>query len=267
MNEDSSELTTPRPGGKGKNIVAIASGKGGVGKTWLSITLAHAMARIDKRILLFDGDLGLANLDIQLGLMAKTDLGAVFAGRSSLAQAITFYEEGGFDVIAGRSGSGALANMSGNRLQSLLDELTLAAANYDCVILDLGAGIENTVRRLAYAADRIVVVVTDEPTSLTDGYAFIKLAHNERPEATIEVVTNMMASAEEGEKTYNTIKKACEGFLKYTPRHLGSVRRDGSVRTAIRQQKPLLATAPESEAADDIQAIARTIRREIASST
>lgn len=243
------------------NIIAVASGKGGVGKTWFSITLAHALAMVDRRVLLFDGDLGLANLDIQLGLMNKNDLGGVLAGRISLAQAVGYCEDGGFDVIAGRSGSGALANLAGNRLQTLLDELALLAANYDYVILDLGAGVESTVRRLAYAADQIIVVVTDEPTSLTDGYAFIKIAHNERPETEIKVVTNMVNSTTEGERTYNTLNKACQGFLKYSPEHLGIIRRDDKVRGAIRAQQSLLNRSPDSVAAEDIKQIARIIRR------
>lgn len=264
MNEDAPQKPTSAARTKGQNIIAVASGKGGVGKTWFSITLAHALAKTGKRVLLFDGDLGLANLDIQLGLTVKNDLGNVLAGRVSLAQAVTIYEEGNFDVIAGRSGSGGLANLAGNRLQSLLDELALIAANYDYVVLDLGAGIESTVKRLAYSADKIIVVVTDEPTSLTDGYAFIKITHNERPEANIKVVTNMMSSTTEGDRTYNTLNKACVGFLKYSPEHLGSIRRDKKVRAAIRAQTALLNRSPESEAAEDVQDIARLIRRDSA---
>lgn len=267
MNEEPVQKPASAARTKGRNIIAVASGKGGVGKTWFSITLAHAIARTDRRVLLFDGDLGLANLDIQLGLMAKNDLGAVLAGRASLAQAVTFYEEGGFDVIAGRSGSGALANLAANRLQALLDELTLLAANYDYVILDLGAGVESTVRRLAYAAGQIIVVVTDEPTSLTDGYAFIKIAHSERPDANIQIVTNMMGSDAEGERTYNTLNKACQGFLKFTPPHLGSVRRDEKVRNSIRAQEAILNKYDESAAGEDVKQIARLLRRDNARGT
>lgn len=260
------DAATQKPGSaartKGRNIIAVASGKGGVGKTWFSITLSHAMANSGRRVLLFDGDLGLANLDVQLGMMAKVDLGAVLAGRASLAQAVTLYEEGGFDVIAGRSGSGALANLAANRLQMLLDELTQLAASYDYVIIDLGAGIDSTVRRLAYAAGRIVVLVTDEPTSLTDGYAFIKVTHNERPDAVIGVVTNQMSSTNEGERTYNTLNKACQGFLKFSPPHLGSIRRDDNVKKAIRAQSSIVTRHPSSDATEDVKQIARLLRRE-----
>jgi flagellar biosynthesis protein FlhG len=247
----------PRPAqrAKGRNVIAVASGKGGVGKTWFSITLAHSLARAQQRTLLFDGDIGLANVDIQLGLMPKTDLGSVVAGRLTLNQATVNYPEGGFDIIAGRSGSGTLANIPLSRLQLLGDDLNLLACAYDRVVLDLGAGVERTVRALANNAGTILVVTTDEPTSLTDAYAFIKVTHLERPGADMRVVVNMANSTREGERIYNTLLKACEGFLKMSPPLAGVIRRDLKVREAIRNQTPLLTRSPNSEAATDVEAI------------
>ena len=117
------------------------AGKGGVGKTWFSITLAHALAQSGQKTLLFDGDLGLANIDIQLGLMPTHDLGSVIAGKITLNQAICHYDDGNFDIIAGRSGSGSLANVPISRLQLINDDLRLLAGGYDRVIVDLGAGV------------------------------------------------------------------------------------------------------------------------------
>ncbi len=241
---------------RGKNMVAVASGKGGVGKTWLAITLAHALANRDIRTLLFDGDLGLANLDIQLGLMPKHDLGGVIAGRLTLNQAVQAFEDGGFDIIAGRSGSGGLANIPVSRLQLLGDDLMLLAVGYDRIILDLGAGVERTVRQLTHDVGACIVVATDEPTSLTDAYAFIKVTHMERPGTNIRIVVNMANSTREGERTYSTLLKACEGFLKITPPLLGIIRRDDKVRDAIRSQTSLLTRHPNSQAAADVEAIA-----------
>ncbi len=246
----------PRPTAKGRNMIAIASGKGGVGKTWLAITLAHALARKGVRTLLFDGDLGLANLDIQLGLMPKHDLGGVIAGHLTLNQAVIAFEDGGFDIIAGRSGSGGLANMPASRLQILSDDLILLAANYDKVIIDLGGGVERTVRQLTHSVGTCLVVATDEPTSLTDAYAFIKITHMERSDIDIRIVVNMVRSNREGERTYNTLLKACEGFLKTSPPLLGVIRRDTKVREAIRSQTSILTRFPNSEAAGDVEAIA-----------
>ncbi|MDA8230793.1 MAG: MinD/ParA family protein [Magnetospirillum sp.] len=255
-------LAPPAPQrAKSRNLVAVASGKGGVGKTWFAITLSHSIARAGKRTLLFDGDLGLANVDIQLGLMPKTDLGSVVAGRLTLNQAVVRYAEGGFDVIAGRSGSGTLANIPLSRLQILGDDLALLASAYDRVVLDLGAGVEKTVRLLAQNAGTVLVVTTDEPTALTDAYAFIKVTHMERPGTDMRVVVNMANSTREGERIYNTLLKACEGFLKISPPLAGVIRRDLKVRDAIRNQTPILTRSPNSEAAADIEALAERLMK------
>jgi flagellar biosynthesis protein FlhG len=240
-------------------MVAIASGKGGVGKTWLAITLTHALAQQKLRTLLFDGDLGLANLDIQLGLMPKHDLGSVIAGRLTLNQAVLTYEEGNFDIIAGRSGSGGLANVPVSRLQILGDDLNLLAAAYDKVIIDLGAGVERTVRQLTQSVGTCLVVATDEPTSLTDAYAFIKVTHMERPGADIRIIINMANSTREGERTHNTLLKACEGFLKISPPLIGVIRRDNKVRESIKSQSSILTRFPNTEAATDVEKIAERL--------
>ena len=141
-----------------RNIIAVASGKGGVGKTWFSITLAHALALAKKKALLFDGDLGLANVDVQLGCTPRRDLASVVSGEVTMAQAVTPHACG-FDIIAGRSGSGSLASLPANRLLELRAELGSFAQNYDWVVLDLGAGIERTVRILT-GRSRVCLVVT-----------------------------------------------------------------------------------------------------------
>jgi flagellar biosynthesis protein FlhG len=263
MNPESDKLTAPVTRNRGSNMFAIASGKGGVGKTWFSITLAHALSKKGQRVLLFDGDLGLANLDIQLGLMPKQDLSNVISGRLTLNQVIVDFPEAGFDIIAGRSGSGGLANIASSRLQMVGDDLALLSANYDTVLMDLGAGIERTVRQLAHNAKTCIVLLTDEPTSLTDAYAFIKIMHADRPEIEIKIVTNVVNSTREGERTYNTLLKACQGFLKISPQLLGVIRRDTRVREAIRSQTPLLTRFPNCEAAHDVERIAENLLNNI----
>ena len=256
---DPSLVPSPSQRAKSRNILAIASGKGGVGKTWFSITLAHALANRGYQTLLFDGDLGLANLDIQLGLMPQQDLSSVITGRLTLNQVVIKYADGGFDVIAGRSGSGSLANVTASRIQRISDDLALLARRYDNVLIDLGAGVERTVRQLVHNASTCIVVLTDEPTSLTDAYAFIKVIHTERPEIDVQVVTNIVNSTREGERTYNTLLKACQGFLKISPQLLGIIRRDSKVPEAIRSQVPLLTRFPNTEAAADAEKIAQIL--------
>jgi flagellar biosynthesis protein FlhG len=240
-----------------RNILAVASGKGGVGKTWFSITLAHALARQGRRVLLFDGDLGLANVDVQLGITPRRDLGMVLSGQLPLAEAAQSYKDGGFHILAGRSGSGGLATIPIVRLVELREELEALAQNYDDVVLDLGAGIERPVRILTGAARTCLVVATDEPTSITDAYAFIKVTASERLLDDIRIVVNMAGSSREGERTYLTLRRACNEFLKLDPPLAGVVRRDDKVKESIRRQTSLVTRHPNSEAAQDVDAVVK----------
>jgi flagellar biosynthesis protein FlhG len=244
---------------RGHNIVAVASGKGGVGKTWFSISLAHALSKQGKRVLLFDGDLGLANVDVQLGLMPKRDLNDVIRGRLSLDKVVQRYDEGGFDIVAGRSGQASLSALPTQRLLMLRDQLMDLSHEYDAVVIDLGAGVDRTVRLMAASATRTMLVVTDEPTSLTDAYAFIKLGAAAGMSKNISIVINQATSVLEGEKTYKTILKACENFLRLSPPMAGMVRHDPKVKECIRNQTPLLIRSPNCEAAGDIEKIARNV--------
>ena len=241
-----------------RNIIAVASGKGGVGKTWLSITLTHALTRIGNRSLLFDGDLGLANVDVQLGVTPQRDLGSVIAGQITLAQATTKHDAG-FDIIAGRSGSGNLATLPASRLMSLRGELQEVAQQYDWAVLDLGAGIERTVRVLAGQSRVCLVVTTDEPTAITDAYAFIKVSALEHLADNIQIVVNMAANHREGERTYQTLARACREFLKLEPKLAGVVRRDDHVKDSIRRQTALLVRHPACDAAADVEALAQRL--------
>ena len=235
-------------------MTAIASGKGGGGKTWFAVTLAHALADQHHRVLLFDGDLGLANVDIQLGITPAHDLGAVLAGRVTLEEAAMPIDGAGFAVLAGRSGSGALAALPEAALANVL--AGLPALPYDHVLLDLGAGLDAATRRMAAGADTLLVLVTDEPTSLTDAYAVIKLNAADAPHADVRIVVNLAASPAAGQRTYATLARACARFLGRTPRLAGIVRRDPRVTEAIRHQTPLLTRHPNTQAASDVRQIA-----------
>ncbi len=260
LNPNATPSEQPQSGLKIPRIIAVASGKGGVGKTWFSITLSHALSTLRKRVLLFDADLGLANADIQLGLMPEKDISHVISQNTPLEKIVTHYDVGKFDVIAGRSGSGQLASLPASRLTQLRSELNdLATKNYDHVIIDLGAGIERSVRAVSMDCDAYLVVCTDEPTSLTDAYTFVKVTLAEKPDTDFRIVCNQAQSKLEGEKTFNTLLKACKGFLKYSPQLAGVVRRDRRVSESIRHQTPILIRYPNSEAAVDVMAIARQL--------
>jgi flagellar biosynthesis protein FlhG len=240
-------------------IIAVASGKGGVGKTWFAITLAHALARRGRRVLLFDADLGLANVDIQLGLTPKQDLGGVVAGHATLADATLHHADGGFDIVVGRSGSGALSSIEPVALERVLIALGQQASRYDAILLDLGAGLDRSVRRMSAWADTLLVVATDEPTSLTDAYAVLKLHAADRQDGDARVVVNLAATRAAGERTFATLQRACTTFLGRSPQLAGVIRRDDRVRDAIRRQTLLLIRHPTSPAATDVEATAASL--------
>lgn len=248
---------------RGKNVIAVASGKGGVGKTFFSISLAHAISKQGKKVLLFDGDLGLANVDVQLGLMPKRDLNDVIRGRLSLEKIIQKHPDTGFDIIAGRSGQASLSALPSQRLAMLRDQLLEVAEKYDAVVVDLGAGVDRTVRMMSASATKTLLVTTDEPTSLTDAYAFIKLGNAAGMSKNVSIVVNQAPSRVEGEKTYKTILKACENFLRLTPPMAGIIGHDPRVKEAIRAQTPLLTRSPNTNAAEDIEKIAEYAIKEL----
>lgn len=241
------------------NMITIASGKGGVGKTWLSISLATALARDGRSVLLFDGDLGLANVDVQLGLVPEQDLGDLLAGRTSLSEAVTRYDAGGFDVLAGKSGSGALSSMRREKVDLLRQHLHIAAEHYDHVLLDMAAGVDAANMQIGTHEGLTLVVLTGEPTSLTDAYAFMKLRRMRDPGADLRVVVNNAPDAESADKAFAAISKACNTFLQFRPPLLGSVLTDPHVREAIRHQSDIFSRFPQCEAARQVTTIARTI--------
>lgn len=251
-------------------IVKIASGKGGVGKTVLAATLAHSFAFRGARTLLVDCDLGLANVDVQLGIAPEHDLASVIAGGIELDRAVTRVADnagpgdaprGGFDVIAGSSGTGALGALSRTELARLRQAIALISGHYDRVIVDLAAGIDPAVTMFTSLPGPLLVVVTDEPTSLTDAYAFIKLAvmAEDRETPDIRLLVNMADTPEAGRKTYEALSRACANFLGMTPKLAGIVPRDTAVRDAIRHQTPLFARNPKAPAGSAISRIAAAL--------
>jgi flagellar biosynthesis protein FlhG len=237
-------------------LIAIASGKGGVGKTCLSIGLAQALAEAGRAVSLVDGDLGLANVDVQLGLNPRADLAGVLSGRVAAAEAMIAHPAG-FSVLAGRSGDGRLAALGGEGLGALLGLLRRLSG--DDVLLDLGAGLGPVQRGLAAAADLLLVIATEEPTSLTDAYAVLKLHRRDAPVGKAGLVVNMASGAAQARRVHATLDAACRGFLGAGVALLGTVRRDPRVPAAIRAQQPLLTRYPGSPAADDLRALAAAL--------
>ena len=258
-------------------LTAIASGKGGTGKTFLATTLAQALSREGERVLLFDGDLGLSNIAVQLGSTKTGAFSSVLSGEIPAhegAQAFAggIAKRGGFDVLAAPAGSTHLAATEGPAILRTVASLRLAAG-YDRVIIDLGAGIDETVMRFASVADEVIVVLTPDPTALTDAYAFVKLhshylSHRLLTGHAPGIVVNQASGETEARAIAQALNNACKGFLNLDLEYLGAVRRDPKVVDAIRRQQPLLTLHPKCPAASDVSALAIKLlgrqRRELA---
>lgn len=236
-------------------LIAVASGKGGVGKTWLAVTLSHALALAGRRVLLVDGDLGLANVDVQLGLAPDDGLASVLSGRAAVAEAARPHPTMGFDILAGCSGSGAFAGLDETAHRRLLNGLHDARTRWSDVIVDLGGGLEPGTRALAAGADLVLVVATGEPTSLTDAYAVLKLHRRDRPRGEARLVVNQAPDRAAGERTWRSLDRACVSFLGGGVALAGILRRDERVPDSIRRQAAFLSRHPTSPLASDVDAL------------
>lgn len=238
------------------NITAITSGIGSMGKTWLSITLSHAVNILRQTVLLFDADNGLMNIGEQLGISPEYSLDKVAAGSITLNQAVVGLNRKKFDIIVAQAGSNALEQMPIGRLQILRDEFVITAQRYDNVLIDLPVSEKIMTHFLPEIKD-LILVCTNDPSNLVATYNFLQDSVGLIKYRNIKIIVNYANSHEEGLQTYNILRHACEQYLKMTPPLLGVIRRDTRVRDAIRNHALLFNSYPDSEVAEDIMQIAR----------
>lgn len=245
-------------------ILAVASGKGGVGKTWLSTMLSIAFGRAGQRALLIDCDLGLANVDVQLGVRPQASVHSVVRGFVELNEAVTPVmggpgRNGGFDLISGHSGDGALGAVKLEEVHRIANDLKKLTPHYDRVILDLAAGIDPTVLRFARAADKLILVTNEEPTALTDAYALVKLLRLQGHQVVPWVIVNTAENRVKGRRVFDQFALACNEYLGFKPKFAGAITRDPRVPDSIRAQTPLPIRHPQSQAYEDVIRIVETL--------
>lgn len=253
------ELSLPSPR-RIARAIAITSGKGGVGKSNLAVNLAIAMAACGKRICLIDADLGLANIDVLCSVTPKFTLDDVVHGRCRLGEAV-IQAPGSFQLLPGASGVTRMADLTPERQQDLVHRLAILERAVDLIVIDTGAGINRNVLAFAAAAHTVLVTVTPEPTSITDGYGLIKALIRRAPDVRIEVVVNMCRTAREAEAVFQRINRVSKAFLSVPLRFAGHVPDDDAVREAVHQRLPFLLLYPKSAASRSVTALGSRLAR------
>lgn len=236
-------------------VIAVTGGKGGVGKSNISLNLSIALAEMRRRVVLLDADLGLANIDVLLGLRADKNLADVLNGDCSLSD-ILVTGPSGIKVVPASSGVQKMAALGPQQHAALIHAFSELSNQLDVLIVDTAAGISDTVVSFVRASQEVLVVVCDEPSSITDAYALIKLLNKEHGLFRFRVVANMTRSVQEGLGLFNKLNVVCERFLDVSLQYLGNVPFDENVRKAVQQQQPLLKYAPQSKAAVAVRKIA-----------
>jgi flagellar biosynthesis protein FlhG len=255
---------TPRQPLRRTRVIAVASGKGGVGKTNLTVNLAIALARAGKRAVVLDGDLGLANVDVLLGIRPRYTLQHVVAGQRSLGE-VLMPAPGGIWVVPGASGLEELADMSEEQRQCLISALAELDGRADVLLIDTAAGVSREVSAFLEAAPEVIVVTTPEPTAITDAYALIKVASSARRDAapagrpTFRLVVNQANDVGEAVGVARKVQTVARQFLNVEVESLGYIPSDRSVPRSTRGQVPLLVAYPSSPAALRVVDLARRL--------
>ena len=253
-NQSSSKLR----GKKALNCIAVASGKGGVGKTAFTVNLAIGFSRLGQRVLLADSDFGLANADIMLGVAPEYTLQDAVFNEIPLTDVVVSTPYG-VDLLAASSGARDLLNLAEDRLQMMVEELVRCAASYDILLFDCGAGIDNAVISVISSVPQTVIVATPQPTSIVDAYALLKIIDQENLVDRVNLALNMVRNEEEGTEAHDRLMSVIDANLKTSVHYLGAIPQDDQMRKAIRARRPLLFTDPKNPAARQISLMAKTL--------
>ena len=239
-------------------VIAVTSGKGGVGKTNLSVNIGIALSQMGRRVVLMDADMGLANVDILLGVYPNFNLSHLLSGEKTLDE-IMIDGPSGLRVIPGASGIQKMSELTATEQASVIHAFSESDQDIDVLIVDTAAGISSSVVNFARASQEIIVVVCDEPTSLTDAYAFIKLLNRDYGLSNFHVITNMVQTVQQGHALFQKLSKVTDRSLDVTLRVAGAVPYDEYLRKSVQKQNPVVTGFPRSKAALALKTIAARI--------
>lgn len=239
-----SVMTNPKP----VLVVAVSSGKGGVGKTNISVNLAMSMVKTGQDVMLMDADLGLANVDLMLGLKPVYNLSHVINGERTLEEIIV-EGPGGLKIVPASSGIKLMSELNPMENAGLIRAFSELSINLDILIVDTAAGISDSVISFSRAAHEVVVVVCDEPASLTDAYALIKVLNKDHGVQRFRVLSNMTHSAQEGQELFAKLVRVTDRFLDATLSYMGSIPYDEYLRKAVQKQRSVVEAYPRSRSA------------------
>ncbi len=241
-------------------VIAVTGGKGGVGKTMVSINLAMALAAQDRRVVLMDADLGLANIDVLLGLQVDRNLAHVMNGSCSIDD-ILIDGPGGIKIVPASSGIRQLADTTPAQNSSLIWAFSEMKTPFDDLVIDTAAGIADSVIRFSSAAQEVVVVVCDEPTSITDAYALIKVLSRDHGVKRFNVLANKTRGAVDGRQLFEKLSKVAQRFLDIGLTYIGHIPQDSSIRKSVQRQCGVVDQYPASRAARAFTDIANNTHR------
>jgi len=237
-------------------IMAVTSGKGGVGKTTISVNLSILLSQYKKRVLLVDADIHLGNVDFVLGIRPKYTMADVIAGDIDLRDIIIKCSQG-IDVLPAASALQDLMEKEGDILKKIFSAFSILRNEYDLIVVDTGAGISECVMSFLLGSDKIIIMVTPDPASIADAYGMIKIIKQSHPAIPIMIIANMVDSSEEGESLYKKMELMVHRFLNSSVIYGGSILKDNLISNSIRQQRPLVLNHPNSTPANIMKIIAR----------
>lgn len=254
--------TTMKKDSTATRIISITSGKGGVGKTNIVANLGYSLRKAGKRVLIFDADLGLGNLDVLLGLAPEYNLSHVIDGKKKMSE-IVVRGPGGIDILPASSGIQALTRLTSDQKKDVFHELNRLLSDYDILLIDTAAGISSNVLAFNASANEIMVVVTPEPTSITDAYALIKILSVNYQEKHFRLIVNLAKDIREADEVSRQLCLVADRFLDVSIDYFGSILADETIKIGVRKQKIISEMAPMTRASRNFAELTHKLIRSV----